>query len=106
MTIAENELQKASRRLQNNGDIFLKCVDPSGCLVSAFVAQLHQRDLHSELDEQTREKLMSSLTNFDKNFVLLQWLQEHSLGCLEAFLQAASSTDQQHVVNFLFGNTG
>jgi hypothetical protein len=73
--------------------------------VSAFAAELYGRGC--ELDELTREKLMSPLlTNFDKNFALLQWLQEHPVSCLEAFLQAASGNNQQHVVNLLLGNTG
>jgi hypothetical protein len=71
----------------------------------AFAAHLYQ--YNSELDELTRQKLMSPLlTNYDKNFVIQQWLQEHPLSCLEAFLQAASSNEQQHVVNLLLGNTG
>jgi hypothetical protein len=70
----------------------------------AFAAHLYQ--YNSELDELTRQKLMSPvLTNYDKNFVIMQWLQEHPVGCLEAFLRAASSNEQQHVVSLLMGNT-
>ena len=106
-TVEDDKLKHASSRLQTNAGIFLKCVDPSGFLVTALIAQLYQRNLDSELDEQTREKLLSStLTNYDKNFIMLQWLQKHSPSCLEAFLQAASSTEQQHVVNLLLGETG
>jgi hypothetical protein len=73
--------------------------------VTAFTAELYRHG--SELDELTRERLTSPLlTNFDKNFALLQWLQEHPASCLEAFLQAASGNNQQHVVNLLLGNTG
>ena len=106
-TVEDDELKHASSRLQTNAGIFLKCVDPSGFLVAALIAQLHRHNLDGELDELTREKLLSStLTNYDKNYIMLQWLQEHSLSCLEAFLEAASSTEQQHVVNLLLGKTG
>jgi hypothetical protein len=104
LTLPADGLQQAWSRLQTHGDIFLRCVDPSGCLMMAFAAHLYQ--YNSELDELTRQKLMSPLlTNYDKNFVIQQWLQEHPVSCLEAFLQAATGNEQQHVVNLLLGNT-
>ena len=98
-------LQRAARSLQSHGDIFLRCVDPSGSLVTAFVAELCRCD--SELDELTRQRLMSPvLTNYEKNLALLCWLQRNSVTCLQAFVEAANSCEQRPVVNLLLGNTG
>ena len=103
--VTVDDLQHVSRSLQTHVDIFLRCVDPSGSLVTTFVAELCRCD--SELDELTRQRLMSPvLTIYEKNLSLLRWLQRNSVTCLQAFLEAANCCDQRHVFNLLLGNTG
>jgi hypothetical protein len=75
LNLATDVLKLALRRLPTYGDKFLRSVDPSGCLVMEFAAQLYHCGF--QLDETTRQKLMSPVrTNYDKNSVLLDWLQK------------------------------
>ena len=105
LTIDTDMVEQARNFLPVHGDTFLRCVDPNGCLVMAFNAELYRRGY--ELDELTRQKLMSPLlTNYDKNFTLLEYLQEHPSSCIEAFCRAAVDSQQQHVASLLLGNAG
>ena len=101
------ELVQVRVRLSTLVCQLLHCIDPNDCLVLQFAAQLMSRDL--QLDESLRQQLQSAtLTDYDKNSILLSWLTESSRDhiYIQAFIEALDHDQQTTVLKLLIPTEG
>ena len=85
-------------------ETLLRCVNPNKLFVTNLCSRLPTDVV---LDERTKQQLKSSsLTNYEKNQVLLDWLNGSSTEAFTAFLSALRDSQQQHLVEFLEGAYG
>ena len=107
VALSVSELVQVRVRLSTLVCQLLHCIDPNDCLVLQFAAQLMSRDL--QLDESLRQQLQSAtLTDYDKNSILLSWLTESSRDhiYIQAFIEALDHDQQTTVLKLLIPNEG
>lgn len=107
VALSQSELVQVRVRLSTLVCQLLHCIDPNDCLVLQFAAQLMSRDL--QLDESLRQQLQSAtLTDYDKNSILLSWLTESSRDhiYIQAFIEALDHDQQTTAIKLLFPTEG
>jgi hypothetical protein len=84
--------------------MLLRCISPN----TIFIANLCSRlSTDVKLDERTKQQLTSStLTDYEKNVVLLSWLNCASMEAFQAFQSALKDSQQEHLVKLLERHEG
>ena len=76
-------------------DEFLRLIDPNPWFIVKLRSQLSTNGI--EFDEMTRQQLMSStLTDYEKNDILLHWLQNASNSTWQVFVATLKDSGQGH----------